>query len=245
MSATITLTNDRVVPYIKRICKKDPYSGSIVSSGPVTIRDSNWLYGFSISRQPHFRAQKKNEIVVWTYGLLSDKPGNYVKKKIADCTGAELCAEWLYHIGVPMAEIDDIAQNASHTVPCHMPFISTYFMPRALGDRPLVVPKGAVNFAFIGNYAETERDTVFTTEYSVRTAMEAVYTLLNVDRGVPEVFGSCFDVRVLMRSVYYLNDKKKLADIEMPWFMKMLSAAGLKHVHDTYIAELMHQEGLI
>ena len=245
MSATITLTNDRVVPYIKRICKKDPYSGSIVSSGPVTIRDSNWLYGFSISRQPHFRAQKKNEIVVWTYGLLSDKPGNYVKKKIADCTGAELCAEWLYHIGVPMAEIDDIAQNASHTIPCHMPFISTYFMPRALGDRPLVVPNGAVNFAFIGNYAETERDTVFTTEYSVRTAMQAVYTLLNVDRGVPEVFGSCFDVRVLMRSVYYLNDKKKLADIEMPWFMKMLGSAGLKRVRGTYITELMHQEGLI
>ena len=245
MSATITLTDDRVVPYIKKICKKDPHSGSIVSSGPVTIRDSNWLYGFSISRQPHFRAQKKNEIVVWTYGLLSDTTGNYVKKKIADCTGAELCAEWLYHIGVPMAEIEDIAHNASHTVPCHMPFISTYFMPRALGDRPLVVPKGAVNFAFIGNYAETERDTVFTTEYSVRTAMEAVYILLNVDRGVPEVFDSCFDVRVLMRSVYYLNDKKKLADIEMPWFMKLLGAAGVRHVRGTYIAELMHQEGLI
>ena len=107
------------------------------------------------------------------------------------------------------------------------------------------MPTGAVNFAFIGNYAETDRDTVFTTEYSVRTAMQAVYTLLNVDRAVPEVFPSCFDVRVLMRSIYYLNDKKKLADIEMPWFMKMLGAAGLKHVRGTYIAELMRQEGLI
>ena len=38
------------------------------------------------------------------------------------------------------------------------------------------------------------RDTVFTTEYSVRTAMEAVYTLLNVDRGVPEVFDSIYDI---------------------------------------------------
>ena len=62
---------------------------------------------------------------------------------------------------------------------------------------------------------------------------------------MPEVFGSCFDVRVLMRSVYYLNDKKKLADIEMPWFMKMLGSAGLKRVRGTYITELMHQEGLI
>ena len=50
----------------------------------------------------------------------------------------------------------------------------------------------------LGQFADTARDTVFTTEYSVRTAMEAVYTLLNVDRGVPEVFGSCYDVRVLL-----------------------------------------------
>ena len=82
ISATITLFDDTVVPYIEKICKKNPHSGSIVSSGPVTIKDSNWLYGFSISRQPHFRAQKSNEIVVWTYGLLSDTDGNYIKKKI-------------------------------------------------------------------------------------------------------------------------------------------------------------------
>lgn len=245
MSATITLTDDRVVPYIKRICKKDPHSGSIVSSGPVTIKDSNWLYGFSISRQPHFRAQKPNEIIVWTYGLLSDTPGNYVRKKIADCTGAELCAEWLYHIGVPMGEIDDIAHNSANTVPSHMPYITTYFMPRALGDRPLVVPKGAVNFAFIGNYAETPRDTVFTTEYSVRTAMEAVYTLLNIDRGVPEVFDSCFDVRVLLRSIYFLNDKKKLRDIDMPWIVKVLGKQGLKKIHGTYLEQLLKEAKLV
>ena len=55
-------------------------------------------------------------------------------------------------------------------------------MPRSIGDRPLVVPENARNIAFIGNFAETERDTVFTTEYSVRTAMEAVYQLLDIDR---------------------------------------------------------------
>ncbi|MCC9843455.1 hypothetical protein HK177_05525, partial [Streptococcus agalactiae] len=27
-----------------------------------------------------------------------------------------------------------------------------------------------MNFAFIGQFSETERDTVFTTEYSIRTA---------------------------------------------------------------------------
>ena len=245
MSATITLTDDRVVPYIEKICKKNPHSGSIVSSGPVTIKDSNWLYGFSISRQPHFRAQKPNEIIVWTYGLLSDTDGNYVKKKITECTGAELCAEWLYHIGVPLKDIEDIAHNSANTVPVHMPFISTYFMPRAKGDRPLVVPAGSVNLAFIGNYAETPRDTVFTTEYSVRTAMEAVYTLLNIDRGVPEVFDSCFDVRVLLSCMYYLNDRRPLRDMDLPWLVRVLGKQGLKKISNTYLEELLHDAKLV
>ena len=39
---------------------------------------------------------------------------------------------------------------------------------------------------------------MFTTEYSVRTAMEAVYQLLDIDRGVPEVIATEFDIRVLL-----------------------------------------------
>lgn len=118
-------------------------------------------------------------------------------------------------------------------------------MPRALGDRPLVVPKGSVNLAFIGNYAETERDTVFTTEYSVRTAMEAVYSLLNIDRGVPEVFDSCFDVRMLLQSIYYLNDRKKLREIDVPWVLKLLEKQGMKKVKGTYLEELLREAKLI
>jgi len=245
ISATITFTDDKATPYIEKISKKDVHSGSIVSSGPVSIKDSNWLYGYSISRQPHFHVQKKNELIVWVYGLFSDKPGNYVKKKITECTGIELCEEFLYHIGVPEEEIAEIATHSANTIPCRMPYITSYFMPRALGDRPLVVPEGSKNLAFIGNFAETERDTVFTTEYSVRTAMEAVYTLLNIDRGVPEVFGSSFDVRVLLRTIYYLNDKKKLKDIEVPWLASIVEKQALKKVRDTYLEELLQEANLL
>jgi oleate hydratase len=51
----------------------------------------------------------------------------------------------------------------------------------------------------------------------VRTATEAVYYLLNVDRGVPEVFGSIYDVRELMISTALLRDGKKLP---IPGFAK-------------------------
>ncbi|WP_334328929.1 oleate hydratase [Companilactobacillus sp. HBUAS59699] len=245
ISGTITLTDDEAVPYIEKISKKDPHSGSIVTSGPVSIKDSNWLYGYSISRQPHFKAQKPNELVVWVYGLFSDKPGNFVNKKITECSGEELCEEWLYHIGVPTDKIKDIAENHASTIPAHMPYITSYFMPRKVGDRPLVVPEGSKNLAFIGNFSETERDTVFTTEYSVRTAMEAVYTLLDVDRGVPEVFASAFDTRVLMKAAYYLNDQKGLKDIKLPFKERMVEKQVLEKIHGTYIEELMKEAKLL
>ncbi|MHC5227906.1 oleate hydratase [Enterococcus sp. LJL99] len=245
ISGTITLKDDRAIPYIKNISKKDPHSGSIVTSGPVTIKDSSWLYGYSISRQPVFKAQNENETIVWVYGLLSTTEGDYVKKKITDCTGIELCKEWLYHIGVPQDEIEDIATNGATTVPAHMPYITSYFMPRAVGDRPLVVPQGSQNLAFIGNFAETERDTVFTTEYSVRTAMEAVYTFLDIKRGVPEVYGSAFDARILLQTIYYLNDHNNLSEIKLPLIEKEIEKHTLKKIKGSYLEELLKNAKLL
>ena len=113
-------------------------------------------------------------------------PGDYVKKPMRECTGREITEEWLYHMGVPVEEIPELAEHSAVCVPTMMPYITAFFMPRTKGDRPDVIPDGCVNFAFLGQFTETPRDTVFTTEYSVRTAMEAVYGLLGVDRGVPE-----------------------------------------------------------
>lgn len=120
---------------------------------------------------------------VWVYGLFTDVPGDYVKKPMKECTGKEITQEWLYHIGVPVEQIPDLAAHSAVCVPTMMPYITAFFMPRTRGDRPDVIPDGCVNFAFLASSPTPPRDTVFTTEYSVRTAMEAVYGLLGVDRG--------------------------------------------------------------
>ncbi|MGV1832767.1 oleate hydratase [Agrobacterium vitis] len=246
ISATVTLLDDRIVSYIEKMTGRDPRDGRIVTGGPCNFKDSNWLYGYTMSRQPHFKAQDAGQkLVVWLYGLFSDKPGNYVKKTIRECTGAELCEEWLFHMGVPVEDIPALSRGSASTIPCNMPYITSYFMPRATGDRPLVVPDGSKNLAFIGNFAETEKDTVFTTEYSVRTAMEAVYTLFNVDRGVPEVFASSFDVRVLMSALYYLNDRKKLHEIELPFVVRLLGKVAMKKIDGTYVEELLKEAKLV
>ena len=245
MSATVTTLDRRIVPYIEKICKRDPFSGKVVTGGIVTARDSGWLLSWTINRQPQFRNQPKDQLVIWVYGLFSDKPGDFVKKTMRECTGKEICMEWLYHLGVPVAEIADLAEHSAKTVPVMMPYITAFFMPREKGDRPNVVPDGAVNFAFLGQFAETARDTIFTTEYSIRTGMEAVYSLLDIDRGVPEVWGSTYDVRDLVNASVALRDGRKITDIDLGVVEKLALKELLKKVRGTDVEKLLAEHGAI
>lgn len=245
MSATVTTLDDKIPPYVKKICKRDPFSGKVVTGGIVTVVDSNWLLSWTFNRQPQFRTQPKGQLVGWIYGLFTNKPGNYVKKTMTECTGKEICMEWLYHMGVPENEIEGLAEHSANTIPCMMPYITAFFMPRSAGDRPAVVPQGSVNFAFIGQFAETERDTIFTTEYSIRTAMEAVYTLLDVDRGVPEVWGSVYDIRALLNATVQLMDGKKITELNLSLKQKLELKEVLKKIKDTEIERLLKKYHVI
>ena len=245
MSATVTTLDRRIVPYIEKICKRDPFSGKVVTGGIVTARDSGWLLSWTINRQPQFRNQPKDQLVIWVYGLFTDKPGDFVKKTMRECTGKEICMEWLYHLGVPVAEIADLAEHSAKTVPVMMPYITAFFMPREKGDRPNVVPDGAVNFAFLGQFAETARDTIFTTEYSIRTGMEAVYSLLDIDRGVPEVWGSTYDVRDLVNASVALRDGRKITDMDLGVVEKLALKELLKKVRGTDVEKLLAEHGAI
>lgn len=247
VSATATLENKKLAPYFERLTKRSLYDGKVNTGGIITIVDSNWELSFTIHRQPHFKSQNPDQIVVWIYALYSDTEGNYIKKRIVDCTGKEIAEELLYHLGVPESQISELASEENmNTVPVYMPYITSYFMPRRDGDRPDVVPEGSINLAFIGNFAESPtRDTVFTTEYSVRTAMEAVYTLLNVDRGVPEVFDSIYDICQLLRAMYYMSDKKKLADQDMPLPEKLAVKTGMRKIKKTWVEELLKEANLV
>ncbi|SDW10368.1 oleate hydratase [Streptococcus equinus] len=245
MSATVTTLDDKIPTFIQKICKRDPFSGNIVTGGIVSVKDSNWLLSWTVNRQPQFRNQPKNELTVWVYALFTDREGNYIKKPMRDCTGQEICAEWLYHLGVPVEDIDKLAANSAKTVPCMMPYITAFFMPREKGDRPDVVPDGAINFAFLGQFAETERDTIFTTEYSIRTAMEAVYTLFNVDRAVPEVWASTYDIRDLLHATVALRDGKPITEMNLNFVEKFILKQFLRKVEGTDIEKLLRDYHLI
>ena len=169
------------------------------TGGLVTFVDSNWLMSVVLPYQPHFINQPNDVNVFWGYGLFPDEEGNFVKKKMSDCTGEEILLELWHHL-----RFDDqipLMLKTANCIPCMMPFITSQFMPRVKGDRPLVRPTGTTNIAFIGQYCELPDDVVFTVEYSVRSAQTAVYSLLDLDKEVSPLYKAQHDVGVLFGSL--------------------------------------------
>ena len=159
------------------------FSGNVAGTGGlVTFRDSNWLMSVVLAHQPHFVNQPAGIQVFWGYALFPDRIGNFVPKAMADCSGAEILTELCGHL-----RFDSQTVATANCIPCRMPYITSMFMPRSAGDRPLPVPVQSKNLAFISQFVEIPGDVVFTVEYSVRAAQMAVYQLLGIEREVPPI----------------------------------------------------------
>ncbi|MBL8413104.1 MAG: oleate hydratase [Propionivibrio sp.] len=159
------------------------FSGNLPGiGGLVTFKDSNWLMSIVLAFQPHFLNQPDDVQVFWGYSLFPDRIGNFVAKSMADCNGAEILQELCGHL-----RFDPETVAKANCIPCRMPYITSMFMPRLAGDRPLPVPYGSKNLAFISQFVEIPDDVVFTVEYSVRAAQMAVYELLGIERDIPAV----------------------------------------------------------
>lgn len=195
-SFTATLKDSTFHDYMEN------FSGNVDGTGGlVTLTDSNWLMSFVIARQPHFPNQPDGVKIFWGYGLYPDRKGNYVDKTMAECSGAEMLEELFYHLNIQEIMRPVIEAGKVNCIPVAMPFIDSLFMPRELGDRPEVIPKGATNFAFLGQFVELPKDCVFTVEYSVRTAQTAVYGLFETGKKVHPVYDSIHNPKYLLEAL--------------------------------------------
>ncbi|MBW9150590.1 oleate hydratase [Clostridium sp. CM028] len=163
-----------------------------------TFKDSNWLMSVVLPHQPYYNNQPENVNICWGYCLSPNKKGNYVQKKMSECTGEEILTELCCHLA--LKEEMPLILKTSTCIPCIMPFITSQFLPRTMGDRPAVVPIGSTNLAFIGQFCEMPDDVVFTVDYSVRSAQTAVYSLLKLDKEVTPIYKGQYDTRVVIDS---------------------------------------------
>ena len=195
-SFTATLKDDTFHDYMEE------FSGNLNGTGGlVTMTDSNWLMSIVVARQPHFPNQAKDVKIFWGYGLYPDREGNYVKKRMSDCNGEQILEELWYHLKIQDLMKPIVVSGKVNCIPTSMPFIDSLFMPCAKGDRPDVLPKGAMNFAFLGQFAEVPNDCVFTVEYSVRCAQTAVYGLFECGKDALPVYDSIHKPKVLIKAM--------------------------------------------
>jgi oleate hydratase len=199
VSFTTTLHDPTVLRIVRDLTGNVPGEG-----GLITFPDSSWLASIVIPHQPHFIGQPDHVSVLWGYGLLVDRPGDFVNKPMSACTGREIMTEVLGHLRIE-ADAPRILGKLI-CIPCMMPFITSQFLRREEGDRPQVVPKGSRNLGFMGQFCELPEDVVFTVEYSVRSAQAAVYKLLGLKREPPPVYRGEFDPRVLYKAFMALHD---------------------------------------
>ena len=195
-SYTITAKGTKMRQLLEDFAERKFLPHKTATGGIITIKDSNWLLSVTVNRQPQFKNQPEDVTVAWAYALFPDNKGDFIDKKMSECSGRELLQELLYHFGI--AENDMPAYiDECIVIPAMMPYITSQFMPRVKGDRPEVIPEGSQNLAFLGQFCEIKDDCVFTVEYSVRSAIMAVYHFLNIEKKVPEIYASQYDIRAL------------------------------------------------
>lgn len=188
-SFTLTMRGDLLLKRIVEFSGNEPGTGALM-----TFVKSAWLMSIVVPYQPHFPAMPEDTFTLWGYGLFVDANGDYVHKPMAQCTGKEILIELIHQLG--LSDIADEIIASTDVTSVRMPYASAVFCCRELGDRPLVVPEGAVNFAFLGQFVEIPEDTVFTVEYSVRSAMIAVYRLFDVNKPLPPIYHGLLDPKV-------------------------------------------------
>jgi oleate hydratase len=191
---TVTDTGTELIDQIAALTGSESGRG-----GLVTLKDSGWVLSLSIFHQPEIIGQPPGTSVWWGYGLYPDRNGDFVRKRMDQCTGAEILEETLRQLRFDK-QLDAIMASPI-CVPCYMPYVNNIWLPRSRGDRPPPVPEGATNLGLIGQYVEVPREIAFTIECSARSAWEAIYALLKRGPAPPPVYQGQYDPKALFNAL--------------------------------------------
>lgn len=197
-SKCLSFTATTMLPLLRGLFERLTHI-TLGREGLITFKESSWLITLHPHYYPAYPDQPEDAVIWWGYGLNPDREGDFVKKRMADCTGEELLREAFLHLHFD--DHLDVLMQHSRATPCMMPYVTSQFMPRLKGDRPEVVPEGSVNLAFVGQYCEAPDDVVFTVEYSVRTARMAVKSLLGLSTSIPAVYNGWRSPSVLLAAL--------------------------------------------
>jgi oleate hydratase len=191
---TVTDTGSEFIDQMTALTGSEPGRG-----GLVTLKDSGWVLSLSVFHQPEIIGQPPGTSVWWGYGLYPERNGDFIRKRMDQCSGAEILEETLRHLRFDRHLAAIMA--SSICVPCNLPYVNNIWLPRSRGDRPPAVPENSTNLGLIGQYVEVPREIAFTIECSVRSAWEVIYVLLKRGPAPPPVYQGQFDPKALFSAL--------------------------------------------
>ncbi len=110
----------------------------------------------------------KDTVLIWVYAPSTNKPGNFIRKPCVTAL-VKFARSGSTTLAFQLKRLKTGQRTAATLQHAFMPYINAFFQPSRIG---LVVPEGAVNFAFYWTACRDSSWHYFTTEYSIRTGME-------------------------------------------------------------------------
>lgn len=196
MSFNCTFKGNTFMDWLEKYTHNKPGEG--LSS---TFVESPWIMELRAQMPGFFKNEPEGYSFLWMCAFNCYAKGKYCGKSEFDCTGMEILDEIMLSLPMDEATRQKCREEVVAAIPVTMPYIDAQFLPRAVTDRPLVVPVGSTNLGFTGQFCEIPEDVVFTEEYSVRASRMAVYKLLGINREVAPVKPIRYDVRMLLAAV--------------------------------------------
>lgn len=143
----------------------------------ISLPESQWRMNICIPAQPVFSRQPYTVRVLWGFALFPWSKGNYVKKPMLECSGAEVFAELLRHLDIP----PELLIRRTVTIPRVMPRMSSILLARSLRDRPEIIPPNTCNIGLIGQFVDIPRHSCADMSYGVCAAQMVVSQLMGLD----------------------------------------------------------------
>ena len=154
MTFTVTDTGTEFIEQMRALTGSEPGRG-----GLLTLKDSGWVLLLSVFHQPEISGQPSGTSVWWGYGLYPERRGDFVRKRMDQCSGAEILEETLRHLRFDrqFAAI----MTSSICVPCNLPYVNNIWLPRTRSDpsnrRGLPIVSGSPSESATGSSSAKEK----------------------------------------------------------------------------------------
>ncbi len=138
-----------------------------------------------------------------------------------------------------------MAENSANTVPFMMPYIDAFFMPRAIGDRPDVVPERRCQLRVPRPVCrDAARHHLHHRVFHAHRYGGGLHPAERRPRRARGL-GQRYDIRCLLDATVKLRDGRKLTDMEMPLVGKLALKEALRKIEGTEVEKLLKEYNVI